>query len=131
MVNARPMGITIIAGLIGLFAFVGLCGSLTGLGFAPFAVFGDGGLGAMFSHGIQALVGLVLALGGLFIAWGLWTLQPWAFWATVILEVLNLFNGGLAWSMGLRGALCGINIVPLLILAYLLLDKNVRGAFRT
>src|SRR5581483_434737 len=131
MAYSRPLGITIIAGLMGLFSFLGLCGSLAGLGFAPFAVFGEGGLGAMFSAGFSSLFGLVLSLGGLFVAWGLWTLQPWAFWATVIIEVLNLLNGGLAFSGGLRGAICGVNIIPLLILAYLFLDKDVRRAFRT
>ncbi len=131
MDNSRPLGITIIAGLMGLFAFLGLCGSLTGLGLSPFAIFGEGGLGAMFSAGFSSIFGLVLSVGGLYVAWGLWTLQPWAFWATVIIEVLNLLNGGLAFSGGLRGAVCGVNIIPLLILAYLFLDGNVRRAFRT
>ncbi len=127
----RPLGITVIALVMGFLAILGLCGSLTGLGFAPFAVFGQGGFGQMFSQGIGSLIGLVLALGSLFVAWGLWTLQPWAFWATVIIEVLQLFNGGLAFSTGLRNFFCGINIIPLLILLYLFLDKDVRRAFRT
>lgn len=131
MTYSRPLGITIIAGLTGLFAILGLCGSLAGLGFAPFAIFGHGGFGAMFSQGFSALFGLILSLGSLCIAWGLWTLQPWAFWATVVIQVLNLLNGGLTYSSGLRGLACGINIIPLLILAYLFLDKNVRSAFRT
>ncbi len=130
MVSNRPMGITIIALIMGFFAVLGLCGSLIGLGFAPFSVF-NGGIGPMFSQGFNALFGLILAVGGLFVAWGLWTLQPWAFWATVIIEVLNLFNGGFGFSQGIRGLLCGFNIIPLLVLLYLFLDKNVRQAFHT
>src|SRR5690349_11997861 len=118
-VNNRPLGITIIALVMGFFAILGLCGSLVGLGFAPLTVLGSGGLGQMFSQGIGSVVGLVLSVLSLFVAWGLWTLQPWAFWGTVVLEVLNLLNGGLALSSGVRGFLCSANIIPLLILLYL------------
>jgi hypothetical protein len=130
-VNNRPTGITLIALVMGFFAVLSLCGSLVGLGFAPLSVLGSGGLGQMFSQGIGSLFGLVLALGSLFVAWGLWTLQPWAFWATVVIEVLSLLNGGLSFSSGVRGLLCGAHIIPLLILLYLFLDKDVRRAFRT
>ena len=129
-VKTRPTGITIIALVMGFFAILSLCGSLTAFGFAPFAVFGSGGIGQMFSQGIGSLIGLVTALISLFVAWGLWTLQPWAFWATVILEVIQLLNGGLALSSGIRGFFCSANIIPLLILLYLFLDKDVRRAFR-
>jgi hypothetical protein len=131
MGNNRPLGITIIAFLIGLFALLSLCGHLAGLGIAPFRLFGEGGLGASLGATISSVFGLVLALGGLLIAWGLWTLRPWAFWATVLIEVLNLLNGGWGLTLGARGFFCGLNLIPLIILAYLFLDKNVREAFRT
>jgi hypothetical protein len=131
MTRTRPLGITIIATVLGFFALLSLCGSLTSLGFAPFAIFSDAGFGGMFSQGFGALFGLILAVAQLLLVVGLWTLQPWAFWATVIVEVLALFNGGFGVTQGLRGALCGINIIPLLVLAYLFLDKDVRRAFRT
>ena len=131
MTRTRPIGITIIATVLGFFALISLCGSLTGLGFAPFAIFTSAGLGGMFSQGFGSLFGLILAVAQLLLVVGLWTLQPWAFWATVIVEVLALFNGGFGATQGLNGLICGINIVPLLILAYLFLDKDVRRAFRT
>ncbi len=124
--NNRPMGITIIAFLTGLFAVISLCGNLAGLTFAPLQLFGHGGLGGTLGQGIGAIVGLVLAAISLFVAWGLWNLQPWAFWATVITMVLQLLSGSF-WA---RGWICGVNIFPLLILLYLFLDKNVRAAFR-
>ena len=131
MTNNRPLGITVIATVIGFFALLNLCGSLTRLGFAPFQALNGGGLGGMFSEGFGAIFGLILAILSFALVIGLWTLQPWAFWATVIVEVLSLLNGGLGFSQGLRGLLCGVNIIPLLMLAYLFLDKDVRRAFRT
>jgi len=130
MENNRPLGITIIAGLMGLGAILALCGSIAGLGFAPLKVFSDGGLGASLGATISSVVGLVLALGNLILAWGLWTLKPWAFWGAVLAQVLNLFNGGWGFILGGRGLSCGVNLIPLIVLAYLFLDKNVREAFR-
>ncbi len=124
--NNRPLGITIIAFLTGLFAILSLCGHAVGLVSAPLQLFGHAGLGGTFAQTFGAVFGLVLAGISLFIAWGLWTLQPWAFWATVITMVLQLLSGGI-WA---RGWICGVNLIPILILAYLFLDKDVRAAFR-
>src|SRR3954468_14085508 len=103
MVNTsqRPLGITIIAVLIGIGAILGICSGVVGLGFAPASLFGQGGgFGAMFSTGLSAIITLVLAVISLAVAWGLWTLQPWAFWATVIVEVLTLINIGAGMMQG-------------------------------
>ena len=124
--NNRPVGITIIAFLTGLFAVLSLCGNLAGLTFAPFQLFGHAGLGGSLGQAFGAIFGLALAAISLFIARGLWNLQPWAFWATVITMLLQLLNGGL-WA---RGWICGVNIIPLVILLYLFLDRDVRAAFR-
>jgi hypothetical protein len=132
MMSQRPLGITIIAFVMGFSAVLGICGSLAGLGFSPFALFGEnGGFGPMFSAGFASIVGLVLSLASLCVAWGLWTLQPWAFWATVIVEVLSLVNGGFSYSGGARGSVCGVAIIPLIVLIYLFANRNVRQAFRT
>ncbi len=122
----RPLGITIIAFLTGLFAILSLCGHLVGLVGAPFQIFGNAGIGGTFVQAFGAIFGLVLAGISLVIAWGLWNLQPWAFWATVITMVLQLLSGGI-WA---RGWICGVNIIPIVILLYLFLDKDVRAAFR-
>jgi hypothetical protein len=60
----------------------------------------------------------------------LWNLRPWAFWTTVVLEVLSIIDHifGLT-NNGQRGI--GDLIISLIILLYLLLDRNVRVAFRT
>ncbi len=124
-INNRPMGITIIAFLTGLFAVISICGNLAGLTFAPFQLFGHGGLGGAVGQAFGAIFALVLAAISLFIAWGLWNLQPWAFWALVITMILQLVNGGLF----MRSWFCGTGLIPLLVLAYLFLDRNVRSAF--
>ncbi len=124
-ITNRPLGITIIAFLTGLFAILSLCGHLVGLVGAPFQIFGNAGIGGTFVQAFGAIFGLVLAGISLFIAWGLWNLQPWAFWATVITMVLQLLSGGI-WA---RGWICGVNIIPIVILLYLFLDKDVRAAF--
>jgi hypothetical protein len=124
-VKTRPFGITIIALVMGFLAILSLCGSLTNLGLSPFRIFD----GQMFAQGFGSIVGLILALGSLLVAWGLWTLQPWAFWATVVIEVLNLLNGGWALSSGIGALLCSVNVIYLGLLLYLLVDKDVRRAF--
>ncbi len=131
--RTRPLGITIIAMLMGLFAILGLCGSLTALGASPLAIFSDGGLGAVFSTGFGGIIGLILSIANLVLAVGLWTLQPWAFWTTVVVEVLSLFNAGYFWvgRFGVPRMGCGIHLIPLLVLLYMFLDGNVRRAFRT
>src|SRR6266436_7327278 len=78
----RPLGITIIAILLfisavieiifGLFAFIGttLASPLAGLllGWIPLAI------------GILTFI----------VAWGLWTLKPWAYWVTLIVEIVSI-----------------------------------------
>jgi hypothetical protein len=130
-IRSRPTGITIIATLMILFSVVGICGSLTTIAGAPFAIFGEG-LGAMFSSSFAGIVGLLLAIANIILAIGLFSLQKWAFWGTVIVEVLALINGGLfvVGRLGVPTLCFGYHLVPIVILLYLFLDSNVRRAFR-
>ena len=75
----------------------------------------------------------ILAVLELVLAWGLWTLQTWAFWATVAIEVLSIINSlfGLTQrNTSLFATLVSL-IIPVIILIYLFADRNVRAAFRT
>ena len=121
----RPLGITIIAILlfiqavieilVGIFAFIGatLVNPAAGLllGWIPLAI------------GIITFI----------VAWGLWTLKPWAFWVTLIVEiiniVINLFSFGQP-NHSVFGVISG-GLVSVIIEIYLLVDGNVRRAFRT
>ena|SRR5436190_10530396 len=67
------------------------------------------------------------------LAWGLWTMKPWAFWATVVIEALSLVvrlftiiqpNANVSSNL-LR------MILPILILVYLFANRNIRASFRT
>ena len=112
--QARPTGITILAVLAGLNAIGGLFGGfvLFGVGSALFGL-----SGAIFGLAYLALAGLSLAL-----AWGFWTMAPWAWPLGVVLAaasiiyalVMAIFGGG-----GLIGA-----IVPVAVSAAILYYLN-------
>ncbi len=120
----RPLGITIIAILLfiqaifeivgGIFSFLGhiIHNPLSGLlvGWVPLAI------------GVLVLI----------LAWGLWTLKPWAYWATLILEIVNivLHLFGFSQTHSLFAIISG-GIISIIIVIYLLVDPNVRRAFRT
>jgi hypothetical protein len=121
----RPFGITIIAILLFIQAIVQII-------FGLIAFFGTSAL----SLTAGLLVGWIpLAIGILLfvLAWGLWTLKPWAYWTTLVLEiiniVLNLFSFGQP-NHSIFGILSG-GIISIIIVIYMLVDRNVREAFRT
>ncbi|GAC1566810.1 MAG: hypothetical protein NVS3B14_10880 [Ktedonobacteraceae bacterium] len=105
MSSGRPLGVTIIAILVAIGAVLEIIGGLLLLAvFAP--------------------------LGSLFVAWGLWTLKPWAFWLVVIVEVFHLVQAFFSVARGQGSSIIDI-VIPIAILLYLFLDRNVRAAFRT
>ena len=121
----RPFGITIITILLFIQAIIQII-------FGLFAFFGTTSL----SVTAGLLVGWIpLAIGILLfvLAWGLWTIKPWAYWITLVLEiiniVLNLFNLGQP-NHSIFGILSG-GIISIIIVIYMLVDRNVREAFRS
>ncbi|HLX40778.1 MAG TPA: DUF2127 domain-containing protein [Ktedonobacteraceae bacterium] len=113
--RSRPLGITIIAIIMAVF---GILGIIAGIGLLSFSA----------SLGFITIIMGVLQV---ILAWGLWTLRPWAYWATVILEVLALLNAIFALSTGVPGQGIFGMVIALIILIYLFADPNVRAAFRT
>lgn len=106
--GSRPLGITIIAivvGIQGIFTIIA---------------------GLQFLGTITIVLGVLTVL----LAWGLWTLQSWAFWTAVVLEVIDIVNDLFALRQGASGVIPSL-IFSGLILIYLLRDENVRAAFRT
>jgi uncharacterized membrane protein (DUF2068 family) len=123
-ITKRPLGITIIAILmfiqaifeivVGIFSFFGniISNPLSGLlvGWIPLAV------------------GVLIFI----LAWGLWTLRPWAYWATLILEIVNIVLHFLGYNQTHSVfAIISGGIISIIIVIYLLVDRNVRRAFRT
>ena len=114
MASRRPLGVTVIAILVAIGAVFEIIGGLLLLAvFAPIGIFA-----------------LIIGVISLFVAWGLWTLKPWAFWLVVIVEVIHLVQAILSLTRG-QGGSVGDLIFPIIILLYLFLDRNVRAAFRT
>jgi hypothetical protein len=59
-------------------------------------------------------------------------LAPWAFWATVIIQVSSLTNSVIAFTQApAHVAFIVVGMInPVLMLLYLLVNANVRAAFR-
>jgi uncharacterized membrane protein (DUF2068 family) len=113
--RTRPLGITIIAIVMAIFGILAIIGGIVILA-------------SNFALGITSLIMGILEL---ILAWGMWTLQKWAFWTTVVLEALAILNGIFAFTG--RSAAGGIVdvVIALIILIYLFADRNVRLAFHT
>ncbi|HLG64651.1 MAG TPA: hypothetical protein VKY19_22115 [Ktedonosporobacter sp.] len=127
----RPLGVTIIAVLVaiaGIFTLISAFSWFFGVG-----VFGFHLPGYLRGWAIwYGLFGLIIGLLQLFFAWGLWTLQRWAYLAVIVIEILNLVLAIVSWSQGyFSWTSFLINmILPVVILVYFLADRDVREAFR-
>ncbi len=120
--NKRVTGITILVIMVliqGVFELLGIA--------TAFVAFNG-----VLATGV-GIANLSLAVVTFVLVWGLWTLKPWAFWATVVIEALSLVvrlftilqPNAYVSSILLR------MILPLLILVYLFANRNIRAAFRT
>ena len=141
--HRRPLGVSILAALEGLqgigFLIIGLlalvavivAASSSGSVIVEGSIFTgpDVGIGS----GALAVVFLVVGFLSLLFAWGLWQLSRWAFWATVIIQVISLANSVIAFAQVNADIelIVGGMIVPIVILLYFLVNSNVRAAFRT
>jgi hypothetical protein len=126
----RPTGITILAVLSAIGGVLSVFGgfSLAFLGSVVGAATGEGGIGAMgFVFG-----GLVLILGfiGIALAYGFWTLRPWAWPLGVVLELVNI---GVAIAQVILGYASifsvAISVVVAGIILYYLNTPTVKRAF--
>src|SRR5215831_12382440 len=117
----RPLGITIISILMFIQAIFEII-----VGF--FSFFGSiihNPLSGLLVGWIPLLVGVLLFV----LAWGLWTLKPWAYWATLILEIVNIVLHFLGYGQthSIFAIISG-GIISIIIVIYLLVDGNVRRA---
>ena len=133
----RPLLITIMAFILaveGVIWFV--------IGFIAFlAVITNGGVNFfgpnvnVDSIDIISVTGLVSGVLALFFAWALWTLKRWAFWATLIIELLNIISGVLLLTRPKPLVPHGVGeiaismIVAFFVLACFLISSRVREAF--
>ena len=123
----RPLGITIIAILLLISAVIEIIGGIS-------SVIGSPPTGSL-SDVLLGWFPLVLGIIELVLAWGLWTLKPWAYWGTLVVEIVIIlvhFFGflGLPRTHSALAIISG-GIVSIIIVIYLLVDRNVRRAFQT
>ena len=122
----RPFAITILAILMFISAVIEIIGGLT-------SVIGNTPTGTA-SDVLLGWFPLVLGVITLILAWGLWTLKPWAYWGTLVVEILNIlihFFGflGLPKTHSALAVVSG-GIISIIIVIYLLVDRHVRRAFQ-
>ena len=126
-ITRRPLGITIIAILLFISAIIEIIGGISSvIGTPPTGTLSDVLLGWF---------PLVLGLIELVLAWGLSTLKSWAYWGTLVAEIVLIlvhFFGflGLPRTHSALAVISG-GIVSIIIVIYLLADRNVRRAFQT
>jgi hypothetical protein len=132
MSASRPTAVTVIAVLLIIGGALGVLGGLAGL-FLGAAVGVAGGSGEAAAAGglvaLLSIVAIVLSLVNFVIAYGLWTLKPWAWIATLVLEGISILLslGNVVSGNGAGGAVFGIAIAGVII--YYLMQPNVKQAF--
>jgi hypothetical protein len=120
----RPLGITIIAILLFIQAVLEIIAGI-------FSFFGHvitNPLSGLLVGWIPLAIGVLLFV----LAWGLWTLKPWAYWVTLVLEIVNIVFHFLGYQQTHSFfAIISGGIISIIVVIYLLVDRHVRRAFQT
>jgi uncharacterized membrane protein (DUF2068 family) len=123
----RPTGITVLAILAAIGGVFGILGGLAliGVGTVVATSSGLGGLAA-----ILGLIALAYGILSLVLAYGFWTLQPWAWTLGVGLEVAGIVINVLQYinnTSALGGTIFSIAINAIVL--WYLYQPNVKAAF--
>ncbi len=128
--RTRPLGITIIAALLGISALLAVVFLILGLTRVSVA-----GMGAGMTPGTSTilLAALIIGIFEIAVAVGLWTLRLWAYWTVVVVEIIRVLLGLYDVLIVREAIIAGIVslIIPVIILVYLFADRSVRAAFRS
>ncbi len=135
----RPLGVTIIAVLMGIGGILDILGSILVL----VGIFAIGRTIIVHGHSttghvvdtlgiILAIVPLIIGVLMFIFAAGLWLLKLWAFWLTVIIELISLLRHVFEFTQATHPPVALIvlgMLIPIAVLLYFLADANVRTAF--
>jgi uncharacterized membrane protein (DUF2068 family) len=119
-------GVVLLLGLLAVIAVASSSGTITLEGYPLFRA--DMSIGSALLAGVFLVVGLL----SLLFAWGLWRLARWAFWATVIVQLIGLTNCVIVFMQApAHVAFIVIAMIsPVIMLFYLLVNAKARAAFR-
>ena len=130
--NERPTGVTILAILAAIGGVLSIIAGVALLGLGALAgAAGSGGLGGLTA--IFGIIAIVLGVAEIVLAYGLWTLKPWAWTLGIGLAIISLalivvqavLSGNIVNS--LIGSI--ISIVIWAIVLYYLFTPRVKAAF--
>ena len=122
-----PILVSVLGFFAALAGFGNLFFGLRVLGFDWFGAFGD--LPAIEGVGLWGWLAVAVGIAWLFVALGLWALQPWARLVALVVAGVSLFEAVLAFiQFPGSGIGFGMAIMPLLILWYLN-TAEVKAAF--
>ena len=141
-VQHRPLGVTIIsvvlfiAGIFELLLGILILVGIFTLGH-EISIHGHATVGSVVDvvggvlGGILAGASLLIGVFSLILAIGLWMLKRWAFWLVVILEIISVVRHLLEFTHPVHNTVSIIIglLLPVVILLYFFLDRNVRRAF--
>lgn len=112
----RPTGITLLAILLWLAGAAHVVGALQDFGVLP--AVGGAGAGFFVDDPLDGFIQVVAAIVSLFLAGGLWGMQPWARKGVAIVAAVNLlivvftrFEGGESWLNVLPGIAVNVAIL--------------------
>src|SRR5215212_6380628 len=86
--------------------------------------------GAVEPPGFVIYSGYVLGIAGIVVAIGLWMMQKWSYWATIVVCVLNFLSGAPGVLMApeaLRGVIVVGEVLAVLIIVLVVLPSSRRA----
>ena len=126
--KSRPLGVSILAILLALQGIFEIGYGLFMMTSTFISVVSFGNM--VMVRQVSPWAFLLSGVLALLLAYGLWTLQKWAFWVTVILEAINLVGGALALFTAYNPEAVLLSmVIPAVILIYFFADAHVREAF--
>jgi hypothetical protein len=131
----RPTGVTVLAVLAAIGGVLGVLGSLAIIGLGSLAggiVGGAEGAALGGAAVVGGLIVLVLSVIELALAYGFWTLKPWAWTWGIVLSAINVIVAllgvvGIVFSSSITGA--AISIVIAVVIIYYLNMPDIRKVF--